>query len=196
MANLDFTNPDHSLINIDHFIQNSIINDEKNSNGVLRLNRFYGVIHGLKGFMPKGYDSFLSWNIFKVDCPSIKLESESREVDMIPRIYFKNYVYDDLSISYIESSELRFRRFFAKWMKNVLDPNSYSRKYYNDVKADSFKVYPINFKGTAYTYDIFYDIVPFEINSINYDVQDDASQTVLTTVKFKYLRHEVLPNLK
>ena len=93
MPTLDFTNPAHSFLNIEHFMQNSIINDEKNSHGVLRLNRFYGVIHGLKGFLPKGYDSFLSWNIWKVDCPSLKYDIESREVDMIPRYYIKNTIF-------------------------------------------------------------------------------------------------------
>jgi len=181
---------DDNFVDIDAFLDNSILNDSKNNSGVLRLNRFFGVIEGV----PKGEGGGqLAWNIFKVDCPSLSLEVESREVDMAPRIYFKNYRYDDLAISYIESSELLFRRFFSKWMRNVLDPLSYTRNYYDNVKASTFDLYPINFEGKTFAYDRFHDLVPFDINSINYDMQDDGSSTVLTTVKFKYLRHEILP---
>jgi hypothetical protein len=138
-------------------------------------------------------NEFLSWNLFKVDCPQIFLDSDTREVDMNPTTYFKNYVFDDLSVSYIESSQLIFRRFFFEWIKMVIDPDTYSRSYYDDVSAGSFKVYPIGFSGKTPSYDEFFDLVPFEINSLNFDVQDDGSQTVLTTVKFKYMKHKVKP---
>ena len=146
------------------------------------------MIHGLPAISGASGGE-LSWNIFKVDCPSIKLGVDAREIDMIPRFTIKNYEYDDLSVSFIESSELKFRYFFYQWMTKALGPDSYTRNYYSHVVASSFEIHPIDFNGNSSIADVFHEILPYDINSINYDIMDDGTQTALTTVKFKYMRH-------
>lgn len=191
-------------LSIQNFINHSILNDEKISNGILRLNRFIGVMHGVKDF--KKMDStanneiskpglgtdFLSWNIFKIDCPSLHIDIDTREVDMIPRHYHKNWTYDDLSVSFIESSDLKIRHFFFEWMNIILNAKDYNRQYYNSIMADDFRIYPINFQGQAERYEIFRQVTPFDVNSINFDVSDSGDQVALTIVKFKYIGHEIL----
>lgn len=195
----------NSFMSVDTFMKNSILNDNRYSNGVMRLNRFVGVMDIQKiksGTMFEAFkhnndvedygNDFLAWNIFKVDCPSLRLGIDSKEVDMLPRYYFKSWENDDLSISFIESADMKMRHYFFEWMECALHSVSYTRHYYDDVKSNWFVIYPLNNVGVAERYEIFLDLVPFDINSINFDVSDNGEQTVLTTVKFKYIRHRVL----
>lgn len=191
------------FLDIDNFIHNSNLNDTNYSNGVMRLNRFVGIID-VKQLKPNfqglqhnnevedyGND-FLAWNIFKINCPAFRLETDTREVDAIPRHYFKSWQHDDLEVSYLESADMKIRHYFFEWLESALSSRTLTRNYYDDVMAKWFIIYPLNFQGQAERYEIFEDVVPTEINSINYDVADDGSQTVLTTVKFKYIRHRLL----
>lgn len=201
----DFSN----RLDIENFIQHGILNDgddHSRSNGILRLNRFVGAI-SLIGMKSKLFadlknnneisdggwgTEFLSWNIFKIDCPSLRIEIESKEVDMRPRYYFKNWSYDDLTVSFIESADLKMRHLFFEWMECALTAKDYARNYFDDVKAPWFMIYPLNFQGQAERVEVFREIVPFELNSINYDVADNGEQVFLTTVKFKYTSHELM----
>jgi hypothetical protein len=205
------------FMDIKRFAENSILNDagldgtKGYSNGVLRLNRFVGILDlpsHLNGYnYHKGFgagnnnemvgkdgwgNDFLSWNCFKINCPALKIETETREVDMMPRHYFKNWVYDDLEISYLESSDMKMRHFFFEWLHGGLDVNTFQRRYFDDVKSNWFVIYPLNFQGQVERFDIFRDLMPFDISSVNFDVSDDGVQLALTTVKFKYYRHEIL----
>lgn len=199
-------------MDVHQFIEHSILNDTNTvggqaarSNGVLRLNRFVGVLSLINMKVGKGPlfnnneisdggwgTDFLSWNIFKIDCPALRIGIEAKEVDMRPRYYFKNWEYDDLSVSFLESSDLKMRHFFFEWMECALTARSYARSYYDDVMSPWFIIYPLNFRGQAERYEIFRELVPFDISSINYDVSDNGEQVMLTTVKFKYTSHEVL----
>lgn len=195
----------NSFTSIDGFIKNSILNDSNYSSGVMRLNRFVGVMDVKKikdgtifadfkhnnDVQDYGND-FLAWNIFKINCPALRLGIESKEVDMIPRYYFKSWENDDLEISFIESADMKMRHYFFEWMECALHSVSFVRHYYDDVKSNWFVIYPLNNKGVAERYDIFLDLVPYDINSINFDVSDTGEQTVLTSVKFKYIKHRVL----
>jgi hypothetical protein len=210
---LNFT----KFLDIKQFAENSILADSSSagsksySNGVLKLNRFVGILDiptSIKGyFNTKGFgrgnnnelsgqggwgNDFLAWNCFKVDCPELRIGIESREVDMMPRHYFKNWEYDDLAISYIESADLKIRHFFFEWMHAGLDVDTFQRHYYDDIKSNWFVMYPLDFQGEVERFTIFRDLVPFSINSVNFDVSDDGVATALTTIKFKYYRQEIL----
>ena len=206
------------FLNIRNFAENSAINDYAStsgkgfSNGLLRLNRFAAVMdlpHKLKGYYRDGIgrgnnnemvgegsggygNDFLSWNCFKINCPELRLGIEAKEVDMIPRYYAKNLEYDDLAISYLETSDLKVRHFFFEWMHGLIDVSTFERQYYDDVKSPWCVIYPLNYQGQVERFDIFRDLVPFSVSSVDYDVSDENSQVVLTTVKFKYFRHEIL----
>lgn len=188
---------------MDDFINHSILNDNKISSGLLRLNRFIGVmdVPDIKALAPylqhnteigKNTTQFLSWEIFKIDVPALRLGVESKEVDMMPRMYYKNWEYDDLAVSYLESSDLKIRHFFFEWMLTILDSNTFKRAYYDDIRTKQFRVYPLNYQGQGDRYEVFTDLAPYDVSSINYDVSDEGTNVVLTTVKFKYTKHQVL----
>lgn len=171
------------FLKINNFLANSVL-----KNSPLRTNRFIGVLDTGK----LNIDSkTLAWNIYKVNCPNLFLDIDSREIDMQPKIYFKNWVYNDLEVSYLEDSSLTIRKLFFAWMNKIVSSETFRRAYYDDIKADYFKIMPINNKGQSDSYEVFYDVTPFEINSIDFEMDGSGDNTVLTTVKFKYIGHEV-----
>lgn len=178
-----------NFLNINNFLEHSLYNDNKMSTGPLRINRFMGIMDSKH---LKINEMNLAWNIYKVNCPAITLDIETREVDMVPKIYFKNWAYSDLEISYVESSDLLIRNLFYGWMKKIVSPDHAKRDYYDEVKAEHFKLFPLDNNGNAHIQDVFYEVTPFSIDSVNFDMGDSGEQVALTTIKFKYLRHEVI----
>lgn len=176
--------------NTHEFFNNSLLYDEKSNHcGLLRLNRFIGVIDG--GVENK-YEKMLTWNLFQINCPSFRLETESREIDAIPRYCAKSWAYDDLTVSYLETANLKIKNIFARWMNRVLNHQTFARAYYDDVKANTFKIYALRSDGKlSSTVEIFYNLIPIEISSVDYDVSDEGTNVVLTKVKFKYVGHEL-----
>jgi hypothetical protein len=114
-----------------------------------------------------------------------------KEVDMIPRYYFENWDFADLSVSFLESADLTVRQYFFNWMNRALNIDTYNRQYFDAVKAASFKIYPLDNAGNAVVCDSFYDIVPYEVSTIEYDMADEGGSVALTTVKFNYMKHKV-----
>lgn len=179
-----------NFVSTHNFFHNSVLYDEKeNTCGLLRLNRFIGVIDG--GVEYK-YEKMLTWNLFQINCPSIRVETDSREVDAIPRYCVKSWAYDDLTVSYLETADLKIKKIFVKWMNRVLDTTTFAREYYNNVKAHTFKIYAIKSNGDiSDTYEVFYNLIPVEISSVDYDVSDEGTSVALTKIKFKYIKHEL-----
>ena len=176
----------HKYTDINQFVAHSFLGDGHGAHraGILRLNRFVGL-------MSVSTSEFLAWNIFKVSCPTVKLGIKMNEVDMIPRYYFENWEFADLSVSFLESSDLTVRQYFFDWMNKALNIDTYNRQYFDAVKASSFKIYPLDNAGNAVVCDAFYDIVPYEVSTIEYDVSDEGAGVALTTVKFNYMKHKV-----
>lgn len=169
---------------IQEFIDNSALHYAS----ILRNSRFVGIMDmGTKTSI--GYDESFIWNIMKITCPGFKIGVDSKEVDMIPRYYFKNYEIDDLSISYLETSDLMMRKFFHNWLNKILNMHSYDRKYFNDICANTFKIFPLNEHNLITSCDVFEEVVPYDINYIDFDVSEGGENLSLTTVKFKYVRH-------
>jgi hypothetical protein len=196
----DFT----SYLSVNNFVKKSILNDSDSGashNGILRLNRFVGVLDikmlkkldkGSNNNVEKLGHDFFSWNIFKINCPSLKFKMEDKEMDGIPRHYIQSWVYDDLEISFLESSDMKFRHYFFEWMESALSTATSSRRYYEDVMSRYFIIYPLNAKGVPERYEVFYNLIPTEIGSVDYDVSDEGTAVVLTKVKFRYIGHKVL----
>jgi hypothetical protein len=188
------------FLDIKNFVDNSSVNDNSGitNSGLLRLNRFIGIMDK-KTFTNSAdvtkNDDFLVWNLFKVSCPSLKIGVVTKEVDAIPRYYFKTWEYDDLSISYLESANMIIRHYFYSWMSFALNARTFERHYYDDVKANQFIIYPLGNNGESDMIEVFHDIVPISIDSVDFDVSDDGNAVALTTVKFKYIGHEVLKNV-
>lgn len=209
MATTDLTKDDGQFLNfmsfmsIDSFMKNSILNDANYSNGIMRLNRFVGVMDVKRVrhlFTGDGHNNeledygndFIAWNIFKINCPSFRIGTIDKEIDQIPRHAFKTWQYDDLEVSYIESSDMKVRHYYYEWMESALSSHTFRRRYYDDIMSKWFIIYPLNFQGQAERYEIFEDLIPVDINSVNYDVSDAGDQVALTTVKFKYISHRLL----
>ena len=176
----------HKYTDINQFVAHSFLGDGSGAHraGILRLNRFVGLLS-------VNAEEFLAWNIFKISCPAITLGVKSSEVDMIPRYYFENWEFSDLTVSFIESADLAIRQYFFNRMNRCLNIDTYDRQYFDTTKISSFKIYPLDNAGNAVVCDSFYDLVPFNISVIDYDMADEGGTVALTTVSFKYVKHKV-----
>lgn len=172
-------------LDINKFYENSTLK----STDILRQSRFVGVLT-TPSIISLPEDK-LTWNLTKVKCAGFELGVGNKEVDMMPRYYFKNYVYDDLSVSYIETCDLQIRKLFVDWMDKCLSVKGYVRNYFDDVKSPHFEVFPLSGRGDVVNTENFYDIVPYKIDSLEYDTSSSDDQLVHTTVFFKYLRHDI-----
>jgi len=175
----------NEYLDINKFYENSTLK----STDILRQSRFVGVLK--TPAIINMLEDTLTWNITKVKCAGFELGIGSKEVDMMPRHYFKNYVYDDLSVSYLETAELTIRTLFVRWMDKCLTVKGYAREYYDNVKSTSFSIYPLNGRGDGSAIEVFKDLVPYKIDSLEYDTASSDDQLVHTTVFFKYLSHDI-----
>lgn len=171
--------------NINNFYTNSALI----SKDILRQSRFKGILKSPS--IPSLPEEFLTWNLTKVKCSGFELGTGYKEVDMMPRYYIKNWVLDDLSISYLETSDMQIRKWFYQWMDNCLTTDGYKRNYYDEVKSDLFTIEPLDGRGNSSTKEVFRDLVPFKIDSLEYDTSSSDDQLVHTTVFFKYLSHSI-----
>ena len=173
------------------FTKNSILN----TSSLLRLNRFRGellVPPRISEKLKQIPNDKLSWNIFQVNCPEMRLGIEAKEIDMIPRYYIKNWEYDDLTISFIEGAELPIKNFFVGWMSSFgLDMIDYTRHYFDDIAAESFKIFPIDNNNIESAHHEFRKVMPFKVNSHDFNLSGSDDEVVMTTVSFKYTNHSV-----
>lgn len=173
----------------DSFISNSILG----SSSLLRLNRFYGNIECpilFSNDMLKYSD--LSWNMFQVNCPAMKLGIETKEIDTIPRYFIKNWELEDLTISFIESADLKILSFFYEWMRILgLDSITYNRNYFNDIVSPSFKIYPLDNNNIGKVFHEFREVMPFSISNYDFNLSGTDDDVVMTTISFKYRTHSI-----
>jgi hypothetical protein len=77
-------------------------------------------------------------------------------------------------------------------MRLGFDFQSKKRGYFDDFKAGFIEVYALNNQGKiGKRKDIYTDVIPFEINDLNYDMAQE-NQILKTEVKFKFIIHDVI----
>lgn len=175
------------FVNIDTFIARSFIGTSKK--GLLRSNRFLVELHTPKGFSPKGVGvTDLSFNAMQVGCPTISVETGGMEINSWMQWYYKTRNDSDLSITFLETPDLKVRSFFESWINYGYDNAKRKRRYIDEIVAAYFKVWPLDAMGNRSKCDVFTEVFPFEVNSLEYNVGDE-NNILKTEVKFKFKLH-------
>lgn len=178
---------------IQNFLNNSLLSNEQ---GILRANRFVCIIDlPLIDKASATYNSIknselLMWHCFSANCPDYAIDIESTEVNSWNRLYFKSRTDQDLELTFFETADLKLRSFFAAWIDEGYNNVTMSRRYIKEIEAKSLKIIPINGNSIGVKSDIFWDVVPSSVNSLDFDVSAENSY-LKTSVKFKYRFHTI-----
>lgn len=181
------------FLDIETLKNNSTIYDNL---GIPLVNRFACLLQGPKGKIAQldSKPEWLNFQVLSVDCPGISINTNDSELNGVNRYYFKGRSYDDLQITFLETSELTLRDYFALWMKEAVHIDTVNggveRRYITDIVAENFFLAPLDYKGIARRGDRFRGVFPIKIQDINYNYAT-AGEIVKTTVTFKYMFHEV-----
>lgn len=180
-----------------HFFANSFLS--KASYGLLKANRFEVRISGVPvevqarhmNLMLETDTDVLKWNCLAASCPNIGVELQQTNVNARNRFLYKLRTDADISLQFLETSDLLLRRFFNDWLKLAYDPQTMGRIYPVAVKANRMEIRPLSQDGTSVAFDVFEDVYPYEINNLDYN--HGSEDTLLRTeVKFKFVFHDVI----
>lgn len=161
--------------------------------GIPLTNRFACLLNAPAGDATLKKNGWLEIQVIGVDCPNISIDSAELELNGLRRFYFKGRTDGDLTITFLESSDLVLRRFFYEWIKQAVDidfTGGVKRHYMSEFAASDIIVAPLDFEGKAHYGDRFIKIFPVNIHDItyNYGTNNDIIKTAVT---FKYMFHQV-----
>lgn len=183
------------FISIDNFISNSFVSRSKD---LLRSNRFYIEFNKPVAKFSSEDDEYnidsisdiLSYNALSVSCPDITVDVGEYEINAWRQFYLKTRLDGDLTITWLETSEYKIRRFFNAWIKIGYNNVTRQRQYINTICAHSVKIFPLGPNGETTFCDRFETVFPFAINSLEYNVANDNT-LLYTECRFKYKFHEL-----
>lgn len=180
-----------TVLNSQDFLLNSSLYDDL---GIPFVNRFVALIPSFPTGVNYPFNTPFHFQVMSVDCPGLTITNGEMELNGANRYYFKTRSYDDVMISFYESSDLKLRTFFYEWMYFAVGIDNVNggvnRKYLNTVIAPDLIVAPLDAKGKAHKGDHFRNIFPTKIQDINYNYAS-ANEIVKTTVTFKYMFHDI-----
>lgn len=177
------------FLDTNEFVANSFIGTKK---GLVRANRFYVEIipPGNINFGTEGLTSeVLAWNASMVNCSSLAMGVETRNINTVTRHYYKSRQDSDLNITFLESPDLPIRRFFSRWIRQGYDINTLRRGFPDELKGE-VRVYPIGQDGQITAGDIFYEVVPTDIAAMDFSSFND-DVLIRTSVTFKFKWHDM-----
>ena len=179
------------ILNPVDFVNNFIGKDEYN--GVLRPERF--VVHiQLPGLMKgKINEDVLIFNIESFQCPNLQMELAEIEINSIKHAYYKKRNDSNFSITFYESSEYYFRKFFYEWINLGFDMKKGIRKYIDDIIAPRVEIAPIGMNDSINNADVFEKVYPISINDLDYDYSK-TGEILKTKVEFTYVYHTIEPS--
>jgi hypothetical protein len=193
MANdLDGISPKSYLnfINIEEFKEKSTISDH---HGLPLANRFACLLNAPHKAEFKN-NGWLEFQVASVELPSITIDPQELELNGARRFFFKGRTDGDLSITFYETPDLLLRRFFFSWMQEAVQVTEKGvvRHYMEEYmpKPSEFLVFPLNYNGDAYYADRFVNVFPYDISGHSYNYSR-AGEIIQTTVKFKYMFHNI-----
>lgn len=103
--------------------------------------------------------------------------------------YPYSYIEDDVTMTFLETSNYSIRKYFDKWMKNIIDTDKYRVGYKNSFAHD-IKIRPLSRKG-EHVYGVNLEqAFPTTLNAV--DFSNGADEIVRITVTFAYDRYTVL----
>lgn len=175
----------NKYLNIEYFKSNSSLYDNL---GIPLTNRYACLLTPPPNL---SNSASLDFQVLEVNCPSISLETGVMQLNGVNRYYFKSREHDDLSITFLETSDLLLRDYFYQWIAlgvDINDTGGVSRGYLEDITAPSFSIMPLDQTGRATKSDIFESVFPTRIQDINYNYST-SGDIIKTVVTFKYLFH-------
>lgn len=134
------------------------------------------------------------YDAIEVSVPGITMAVSGSIIDQRPRYHGTERSDQDLSITFIESADMPYRKFFSSWINMIWDPRTKTRNYPADYTADEIRVWVLDNEAKGAICDIFKDVFPFEINDLDFNVS--KYDTMTTTVKFKIGLHDVTDETK
>jgi hypothetical protein len=174
--------------------------------GVPLANRFMCLINGPPlsdaGSSASGMDSgglgsgatngWLEMQVIAVDCPSFSFDLTTQDLNGYMRFVAKARNDNDITMTFLDSCDLKIRRYFYRWMQLAAEINESGskRKYMSEICAKSFIIAPLNNRGEASYGDIFKYVMPTQIQDITYNYQQ-AGEVVKTIVNFKFMLHNM-----
>ena len=172
-----------------NFWNNSTLQDKY---GILRQSRFVCLLNApekLAGqFKDLKGNGWLEWQVLAVSCPDVMISTQEMEINGWPRYYLETRRDADLSITFMESSNLIVRTFFYAWMNAGYNQIKMHRNYIEDVEAKEMKIIPITHDNRGVRADVFRGVFPYQINNLDYNMESGEG-ILKTEVKFKYLFH-------
>jgi hypothetical protein len=175
------------FLDLDAYKVNSSVYDNL---GIPVTNRFACLLNGPKQL---GENGWLEFQVMSVDCPGISIETNTMELNGINRYSFKGRSYDDLQITFLDTSDLALRDYFYKWISLAVNIDSIGgvrRSYLSEIQATDFVIAPLDSFGVARRCDRFFNTFPIKIQDQNYNYAT-AGEIIKTTVTFKYMFHKI-----
>jgi len=131
----------------------------------------------------------LSWNAIDVSVPGISLGIGSNQVAGRPRYFTQERQDQDLSITFLDNTNMEIRRFFEEWMALAFNPYIKLRKYPSEYQAPELNVNTMNQFGKLTYMDCFLDVFPYLIDDL--DFSRNQYEIIKTKVTFKYRVHVI-----
>jgi hypothetical protein len=182
-----------NFIDIEQFKQISTIGD---NHGIPLSNRFVCLLNAPKNKAQFRKNGWLEFQVASCELPNISISPSELEINGAKRFYFKGRTDSDLSITFYETPDLLLRRFFFSWMSEAVNvsENGVVRNYMADYmpSPSEFLIFPLNYHGDAYYCDRFVNVFPYDVSGITYNYSR-GGEVIQTTVKFKYMFHNITP---
>lgn len=152
---------------------------------------------GLMDNGDSGFASKLSFNVSKISMPGQNIALKRAENVGPQRFIYSKKEYVDLSISFIDTADLKIKNFFKFWISRGFDDITGQRRFFPDEMSSQIIVYPLmpdgslipTLDGNDFCCEIFGKCLPFEVSDYDYDVSEDDNTLKLTEVKFAYRYH-------
>ena len=187
------------FLDVDWIKERSTLND---GFGLPFTNRFLTLLNAPTSGTQLKENGWLELQVLSVDVPNFNIEPTELELNGARRFYFKGRGDGELGITFLDTPNLLLRRFFLSWMKLAVDVSQVGdsknggvrRGYMNEYMPtpSEFLIFPLDFKGNAKYVDRFSNIFPYDISGISYNYAQ-AGEVIKTTVKFKYMYHDITP---
>lgn len=160
---------------------------------LLRPNRFTIEFSGWPSAVDSSItNSDLANNVMGVQVSPISMDVGTINLNSWILNYFKERTDADLSITFLETHNLKIRNHFNEWMRLGFDFQSKRRGFFDDIKGEWIKIWALDNKGKkGEKCDYYREVFPFEVNDINFDMAQE-NQIFKTEVKFKFVIHDVI----
>jgi hypothetical protein len=139
----------------------------------------------------------LSMSVTKISMPGQSVSLKRSNLFGPQRFVYTQKEYQDISISFIESADMKMKNFFKYWISRGYNDITGERKFFPDDISGIIRVYPLKPNGDAietldgqdFCCEIFYKAMPYEVS--DYDLDNTQEDTNLNTieVKFAYRAH-------